>query len=228
MEGENQQNASFLGASIVVAALLISGSILYSKFGSDNKPVVLSEGVEAQASLFSPEADLADDDVILGDPKAPVTVVIFGDFQCPYCGRLFETVEGRLKDEYVKTGKVRLVARDFPIDSIHPYARPASEAAECARDQGKYWLYHDTLYSRQAEIPSLNLFNLAEELGLDKNKFSQCVLSGKYKNEVEKDYQAGIALDISGTPTSFVNEKRIGGAQAYSVFKAAIEAELAK
>ena len=231
MEEKNQPNPSFLPLTIFVAALLISGSILYSKFGDGNSRALSANQPSrsaTQANLLASQTNLTDDDVVLGDPKAPVTMVIFGDYQCPFCGRMFQEVEGRLKEIYVKTGKLKMVYRDFPLDQLHPYARTAAEMAECARDQGKYWAYHDALFNLQDQIPTLDFVTLAGQLGLDKNKFSACSQSGKYKAEVEKDYEDGLILGINGTPTSFVNGERLVGAQPYSAYQAAIEAALAK
>lgn len=94
-----------------------------------------------------------DDDAVLGDAQAPVTVVVFGDYQCPFCKQAFDTAEKQLRDEYVKTGKVKMVFRDFPLTDIHPAALPAAIAAECVHLQGKYWEYHDALYQNQNSLP---------------------------------------------------------------------------
>ena len=93
-----------------------------------------------------------DDDAVLGDPNAPITMIIFGDYQCPFCGQAFRTSEAQVREEYVDTGKVKMVYRDFPITNIHPAAVPAAEAAQCAGSQGKYWEYHDALFENQERL----------------------------------------------------------------------------
>lgn len=221
---EEKQKSYLLPASILVAAVLVSGALIYNTGSKDSAPTAnVGDVVEPSNAEVN-----VDDDVVLGDPKAPVTLVEFGDYQCPFCKRMFDQTEKQLREEYIETGKVKMVYRDFPLDSIHPYARSAAEAAECARDQEQYWTYHDALFDRQSEIPTLDFAVLAGELGLNTGKFKECYDSKKYAKEVEKDYQDGLKAGVSGTPATFVNGKLISGAQPYSVFKAAIEAELSK
>jgi protein-disulfide isomerase len=123
----------------------------------------------------------------------------------------------------VDTGKVKMVFRDFPLDNIHPAARPAAEAAQCAQPQGKYWQYHDALFDRQEQLPSLDYVKLAGELGLDTAAFQKCLTEGAYAAEVQQDMEAGIALGITGTPGTFVNGILIEGAYPYETYKATIE-----
>lgn len=173
-------------------------------------------------------------DVVLGSEDAPVTVVIYGDFECPYCKNLKDGSEKIIREQYVNTGKVRLIHRDFPL-SFHENALPASEAAECAKDQGKFWEYRDTLYDRQDKLGSLNYITLAGELGLDKDKFKECYDSHKYRPNIQKAFDEGVALGVSGTPATFVNGIKIVGAQPFentsgmtgaTPFKPVIEAAL--
>ena len=222
----SKQSQTFLAGSIIVAALIVGGALVYStgvrSLGDDSLARVGDSTVTPEGA-----ANVSvDDDVVLGDAEAPVTFVSFGDFQCPYCERMYRDTETKLREEYIKTGKVKMVFRDFPLDSIHPFARSAAEAAQCAKDQGKYWLYHDALYDRQAQIPTLNFVTLAGELGLDTAQFGACVQEEKYADEVEKDLQDGIAAGVTGTPGNFVNGKAFHGALPYATFKAAIEEAL--
>ncbi len=217
-----EQKSNFLAISILAAAVIVGGSVIYSANlkGGDANP---------NTNNTTPGVD---DDVILGDPKAPVTLIEFGDYQCPFCLKLFEETEGKLREEFVKTGELKMVYRDFPLDQIHPFARPSAEAAECARDQGKYWTYHDALFEKQKELASLDFTILAGELGLDTAQFKSCVDTRKYKDEVEKDYQDGIAAGVTGTPGNFIVSgefvKYLPGALPYEAFKAAIEEALAQ
>lgn len=228
---EQNHGTNFLAISILAAAIIVGGSFIYGNSlkagGGAVAQVAGGVGGAGEEEDNSPavkpdEARLLDDDVILGDPKAPVTFAVFGDFQCPYCSKLYKEVEMGLREEFIAKKIVKMVNRDLPLDSIHPYARRAAEAAECARDQGKYWAYHDMLYENQGRIPTMNYADEAGKLGMNKDQFKQCVDSGKYKDEVEKDSKEAVALGLRGTPGVFVNGKLFPGAFPYADFKAAI------
>ena len=168
-----------------------------------------------------------DNDPVLGNKDAPVTIVSFEDYQCPYCGRAFQQTFPLLKKDYVDTGKVKMVFRDYPLP-FHPNAEPAAEASECAHEQGKFWEYHDALFENQQNLGTELYLQLAEKLKLDTNKFKQCIESGKYKQEVQDDFSYGSQVGVSGTPTFFVNGIMLVGAQPYQAFQQVIEAELKK
>jgi len=222
---ENQSGPKkdlFLPASIIAAAVIVAGAVIYIK----GPKIVPEPRPVTGKTLTIPIPDdktLIDDDVILGELDAPVTIVEFGDYQCPYCEKLFTDTEGKLREEYIKTGKAKMVYRDFPLTAIHPEAQPSAEAAGCAQDQGKFWAYHDLLFKRQAELSGADYVAWAVELGLDKAKFKACVDSHKYAAEIAKDYEDGVRFGINGTPGTFINGKLIPGAQPYSVFKKAID-----
>ena len=171
-----------------------------------------------------------DDDPILGDAKAKVLMIEFGDYQCPSCRMFWREVEPRLKKEYIDTGKVKLVFRDFPIVQIHPESILAAMAADCANDQGKYWQYHDKVFREQdkgedglVRFKAADLKKWAKDIGLDATAFNGCVDSQKYRDEVARDKADGDAVGIQGTPTFFINGHVIGGAQPYPVFKKLID-----
>lgn len=175
------------------------------------------------------EVDL-DDDAVKGDPDAPITIVEFSDYQCPFCGRWFEQTLPQIEKEYIETGKVKLIFRDFPL-SFHPEAQPAAEAAECAREQGGdevYFKYHDALFKGQASLSSATYEKIASEVGVDVAKFKECVSARKFQDEVEADFAAASQYGVSGTPTFFINGVKLVGAMPYASFKQAIDAELAK
>lgn len=228
MEQDTSKKNSFLSLSILFAALVIGGSIIYSasvKTGGSERNFLAEVG--NNGSNPAPNNNISpDDDVILGDPNAPVTLIEFGDYQCPFCKRMFDETEKQLREEYVKTGKLKMVYRDFPLDSLHPHARRAAEAAECARDQNKYWAYHDSLFNKQSQIPTMDFAALAGELGLNATQFNQCLENGKYADEVENDYQDGLSYGVTGTPSNFINGRPLPGALPYATFKAAIEEAL--
>ena len=162
-----------------------------------------------------------------GDEDAKVVIVEFSDFQCPYCGRFYEQTLSQIDDNYVKTGKVKFYYADFPLDSIHPNARPAANAARCAGEQDKFWEYHDKVFENQETLSNDNFKKWAQELGLDTSKFNDCFDSKKYDGEVNKDLQEGSSNGIQGTPGFIINDKILSGAQPFSAFQQVIEAELA-
>ena len=169
---------------------------------------------------------LADDDTVKGDEDAPVLIVEFSDFQCPYCGKFYRDTLPLLKENYIDTGKVKIIHRDFPL-GFHQNAQKAGEASECADDQGKFWEMHDKLYENYQELAVDNLKQYAVDLGLNAEEFNDCLDTGKYADEVKKDFVDGAAAGVSGTPSFFVNGQLLVGAQPYAAFQQAIDAALA-
>ncbi len=179
-----------------------------------------------------------DNDPIIGNPDAPITIIEFSDFQCPFCARFYTQTLPLIHEEYIKQGKVKLVFRDFPIQSIHPNALPASVAAECANEQGKFKEMHDTLFenqnewSRQETANALSLFSkYAKEMQLEQEVFDSCLINGKYIEEIRKDLEDGQNYGISGTPGFFIGNDQIGyvkmeGAQPFESFKKVIDSQL--
>lgn len=161
----------------------------------------------------------------LGPATAPVTIVEFSDFQCPFCQRVQPTLKALLKDY---PDKVRLVYRDFPIPQLHREAKKAAEAARCAAEQGKFWEYHDVLYANPTRQREPDLRRYAERLGLDESRFSDCVRSGRHAATVERGMADGKKLGVTGTPSFFVNGAPLIGAQGLDEFKAIVERELAR
>jgi protein-disulfide isomerase len=171
-----------------------------------------------------------DDDPTLGSANAKVLMIEFGDYQCPTCRMFWKEVEPRLKKEYIDTGKVRLVFRDFPIVQIHPEALLAAMAVNCAGDQQKYWEFHDKVFREQynkgddlVRFKAADLKKWAKDIKLDPTAFDQCLDSEKYKAEVMKDKADADAVSVQGTPTFFINGRVIGGAQPYPAFKTLID-----
>ena len=168
----------------------------------------------------------------LGREDAPVTMVEFSDYQCPFCKRHFSTVFPIIKKEYIDTGKLRYVLRDFPIASLHPQAKKGHEAAYCAGEQNRYWEMHDTLFenSKDFSVPALNRY--AQEIGLDGDRFKNCLQSRKYGSRIEKEITEGTKAGVRGTPTFFVGQSGSGekitgtvvrGAQPLNRFRQVIE-----
>lgn len=171
----------------------------------------------------------ADDDAVQGDVNAPVTIIEFSDYECPFCGMYFTDAYGQIKSEYVDTGKVKLVFRDFPLD-FHENAQKAAEAAECAGKLGgdeKYWEMHDKLFSNQENLDVDSLKEYGQQLGLNSAEFNACLDSGEMEQEVKQDMLDGQGYGVTATPAFFINGKLFVGAQPFSVFRDIIEAELA-
>lgn len=164
----------------------------------------------------------ADDDPSIGPDNAPVTIIQFAEYQCPYCGKAGEAVDQVL----AKYGdKVRMVYRDFPL-SFHPRAIPAAIAANCAGEQDKYWEMHKALMSDQRSLEEADLLAHAQTLQLDVDKWQTCRQDPKQAEEVQKDFEDGQAVGVSGTPAFFINGLMLSGAQPYSEFERIIEREL--
>ena len=219
------------GAAFVFGILFIA-SIFTGGFGFGNNSVdgnaVVQPSVQAGNEAPSVVGSVSlDDDPVIGDKNAPVTIVEFSDYQCPFCGRFFSQTLPQIEENYIKTGKVKFVYRDFPLNSIHPLAQKAAEASECADDQEKFREMHDQIFNNQGSLSLDNLKSWASQIGLDTNKFNDCLDSGKNAGEVGNDFKDGASLGVSGTPTFFVgNEKdgylQVGGAQPFEVFEQAI------
>ncbi|MCI0394088.1 MAG: DsbA family protein [Chloroflexi bacterium] len=194
----------------------------------------LAEALAPQQQPAQPQQPAGPVDVpigdayVLGDPDAPVTIVEYTDYQCPYCVRHFNETYPQIMTEYVEQGLVRYVFKDFPLTSIHPQAAKAAEAARCARDQEAFLEMHDMLFARQQEwggkgnAPEI-FIGFAETLELDVEVFSQCLNSNKHQAGVTADLQEGINLGITGTPGFFLNGNLVSGALPFGQFQQAID-----
>jgi len=160
---------------------------------------------------------------VLGPKGAPVTIVEWSDFQCPFCGRVEPTLQ-QLRDEY--KGKIRFAWKNQPL-SFHPNAMPAAEAAMAAHEQGRFWEFHDALFKKQGQLSPALYNEVARQLGLDMDRFHASIEGRKNTAQIEADMAAGNAVGAQGTPTFFINGKKLVGAQPIDAFKQMIDAELA-
>jgi protein-disulfide isomerase len=175
---------------------------------------------------------------IKGNAEAELVLVEYTDYQCPFCGRHFANTVPSLASEYVDTGKLRYVLRDLPLESIHPQAFKAAEAARCAGDQGRYWEMHDVLFRNQRALGQAQLKHYAKGLSLEMALFEECLDNGRHADAVRADIAEAEAAGITGTPTFFLAVEDVGGAlktlqkirgaQPYAAFKSAIDAALAE
>jgi len=227
-----------LPVSIVVAGALIAAAIYSLGGGIQLTPKKTTVGVPSPTPSQQPSLPssgtgkvnlkVTDDDHIRGNKSAPVTIVEFSDLQCPFCSRFHPTMKQALK-EY--GDKVRWVYKHFPLDALHPEARPAAEASECVWEQkgnDGFWQFVDGVFENQQRIGSDLYKELAQKIGVNMSQFDNCVSSRKYQQKVESQYQEGTAAGVRGTPGSFVNGEPLFGAVPYDALKAAIDRALGK
>jgi protein-disulfide isomerase len=166
-----------------------------------------------------------DDDPVFGPAVAPITIIEFSDYECPYCRKWHVEVWPRLQTEY--GDQVRLVFRDFPLTNIHGNAVSAASAANCAYEQDAYWEFSEMLFGMEFDLGKSTYQKYAEELALDMEAFNECIESGRYNDEVMADYEYAANLGVRSTPTFFINGIPVVGAQPFEVFKNVIDMELA-
>ncbi len=223
MEENFDKTKLILPGAILVAAILVSGSLLYV-----NSMKSLEGNLPAQAGRPKNNAQVSiGDSPVLGDKNAKITIVEFADFRCPFCERFYRDSEKQIILNYVNTGKAKFVFKNYAF--LGQESVWASEAAECANEQGKFWEYHNWLYDNQAPESNLayyskaNLIKYAGKVGLDTAKFSSCLNSDKYSGKVAAELNEGKNAGVNGTPTVFINGQSVVGAQPFSVFKSIID-----
>ena len=222
-------------ATIGFLTLLLQGQTSTAKTANSNSQVKIASANTNTNAKPQPVAaptptaptkvdvEVTDDDHIRGNIDAPVTIVEFSDYQCPFCSRFHDT----MKEVMVNyPDQVRWVYKHFPLDSLHPYARQAAEAAECAGEQDEFWEYSDYLLENQSAINPSFLSQAAVDLGLKASQFDSCLEDGKYTAKVDADYQAGVAAGVRGTPGNFINGISVSGAQPYEQIKQVIDSLL--
>ena len=217
-------------STFVLIGVMIIGAVLYFSFGKGLTGNVVANPAANIVGVTAPVDVEIGDSPILGDKDAPVTIVEFSDYECPYCGRHFTDTYPQIKSNYIDTGEVNLVFKNFPLN-FHPNAQKAAEAAECAREQGKFWEMHDKLFENQVTLSVENYKIWAKGLGLDAGKFNTCLDTGKMAKVVQDDLKYGQEIGVQGTPAFFIGNgdsyTMVSGAQPYSAFEQVIEAKLA-
>ena len=222
----DENNKFLIPGAIIAAGLIIAVAVIYS-VNSPSRPNAGSNKTAAVASLPA----VTSGDFVLGDQNAPVTFIEYGDYQCPFCGKFFKETEPVLREKYIKTNKVKFIYRDFAF--LGPESTWAANAARCAGEQGKFWEYHDYLFSNQrgenqGTFSKDNLKSFAAALSLDKDKFSACVDGDKYVGEIQKQTKTGGEAGVQGTPANFINGILYAGALPVANFTQIIESELNK
>ena len=200
-----------------VLFLLLIASIYTSGFGIFDKTptggTVVEETQETQEEVTridTSEWDLSNEP-FLGEEDAPIEMIIFDDFQCPFCARFEQQAFIDIKKDYIDTGKVKFIYMHLPL-GFHSLAGPAAEATECAYEQGKFWELHDKIFANQGSLNEDNLKKWAEEIELDMDKFNSCYDDGKYKERVNEEMTLGQSIGIRGTPSFLINGKLAVGA----------------
>lgn len=226
-----------IGAGIASIAIIVA----FLAFNTlDNEPELIVEPTptiqESGPAKITAATFMENGSPILGDPNAPITLIEFGDYQCYFCNQFFHTTEDELFKNYVETGKVKVIFKDYTI--IGPDSITAAHAAHCADEQGQFWKYHDTLYNNwngenNGWASSENLLRFASDIGLNIDQFSQCMIDSKHAPIIANSNQDAKDLGLTGTPAFFVigpdnKVTKIGGAQPYDVFERIFNSELKK
>src|SRR3989344_596930 len=167
----------------------------------------------------------SDGENIKGNGNASITIIEYSDYQCPYCGAFVRDTLPQIEDEYVKTGKAKIIFRNYPLP-FYEFAMKAAEAVECAGDQGKFWEMHDEVFTNQHAIAQKNLRNYAEKIGLDTEKFNACLESGAMNSRVKNDLKKGNSDCVSGTPYFIIGNETLNGNQPFNRFKTVIDKQL--
>ena len=217
----NKKKNKKIGLTIVVAAVVVIGAIVGITYSS----VLEQSSTSAKMTIQSLKDEKFTSSPVLGDSDAPITIVEFGDYQCTFCYRFHRTTLQTIQQDYIETGKVNLIFKDFTING--PDSVLAAEAAQCARDQDKYWEYHDTLYKNwkgehTGWITGESLQGFANTVGLDIEEFDQCLYERKHQQFVLDTYNEGQLLGIDGTPSFLIFNAdkfiKVGGNQPLEVF----------
>lgn len=236
---ENKKNLT-LPIAIVIAGIIIAGTIYYTstktKTPADNNLAATGQN-NPQPKIQGPK-EITSHDHILGNPEAAITFIIFTDLECPWCKNFHQTLM-QMMEEYGKEGKVKLVLRHFPLDGLHQKSRKEAEATECAADLAgneKFWQYLNRLFEITPSNDGLDpgdLPKIAEYVGIDKSKFTECLNSGKFSQKVQENYEDGLASGAEGTPYSVIIASQgekipLNGHLPYDQLKIVLDQILAK
>jgi protein-disulfide isomerase len=219
-EQKREERVENLIAVLVILVVVVVGTILFVHW-LQARHALPQENPDTRYTLSIGENPL------LGRENASVTIIEFADYECAACAAFYQDVFPKIKAAYIDTGKVRFAFRDYPIEAMHPEAFAAAISARCAREQGKYWAFHDALYAAQGQLSDQVYNETAARLGLNVTQLNDCRSAGTYDAEVRTDYLEGLNQGrVAATPTFFINGKRLVGNQPFETFQGMIEAEL--
>lgn len=219
--------------TIVLAGLVVAGMMYFAR-----PQVTPTSATPTPSPTTSAEPDIAgavtrvdtisiqDSDMTLGVADAPITIIEFSDFECSYCGQFHQETFPLLQLDFIDTGKVRYVFKDFPLSNVHALAAGAANAAHCAGDQGKFWPYAAMLFTKQDALTANDLQQYAVDLGLDAIPFKVCVAEQKHTVTVAANVQAAIKAGITVTPSFIINDQLYEGALTYDALRTLLDAEL--
>lgn len=241
---------NFLVAMMSALIITVNGAALAAPMTKDQGDAILKELREIKQLLARPQQQQApavpqmpqnltvkgDAIYVLGKSDAPLTMVEFTDYQCPFCGRFETSTFPEIKKNYIDTGKLRVILRDLPLSDMHPYAMKAAQSVHCAGDQGKFWEMKELVFKNQSRLDVDSLAGYAKDLALNGDTFNSCMAEGRHLKEIGVEAKYAQSLGITGTPT-FILGKTAGdtvegrvivGAQPYAAFAAAIDEMLGK
>ncbi|MFA4936949.1 MAG: thioredoxin domain-containing protein [Patescibacteria group bacterium] len=214
---------SWLWIIIALVVVWFGSAFVINMIADKNTLLNSAKPLEINSKAISDNTLATSDDPSLGLLSAPVVIVEFGDFECPYCREASAILKQVIK-QYPDA--VRLIFRDFPVTSIHSQAVSAAVAANCALEQQKFWEYHDLIFAQQENLGDNLYLTLARSLNLNEERFNNCLASSQILTEVEEDFYAGIDAGVSGTPTFFVNGKIVQGSPPYEYWSKIITGEV--
>ena len=210
-----KSNKSFYWILVVIAVVgvaAIAWIVLRGRTGNAAVDPVPVEGADNPQALVAKAQGIS-----IGNDNTPVKILVFSDYQCPYCAQFASMIEPGIIKEFVPSGKLQFVYYEYPLGGAHKYSFLAARAARCAGDQGKFWEYHDLVFGRQSDWaeeenqPLGTFLDYGKQLGLDEGKFKSCVESDKYQDIVSANHLLGEKLGVNSTPTIFVNGRRVTG-----------------
>lgn len=219
------KNTSFSALIAALPLMFIAG--LFVGYQIWGKPNVQADQAAPNQTGETPRYDIqiTEDDPVLGSENAPVTIIEFSDYECPYCQRYHDQTFRQILVTY--GDQIRYVFKDLPLTSIHPNAVPAANAAHCAHEQNAFWDFHNLLFSMQLGLNDAAYFSYADQLGLDQTAFEECFREDRYVQIVLQDTSILTAINAPlSTPTFFINGQYLAGAQPFSEFARIIDAEL--
>jgi protein-disulfide isomerase len=215
-----------LGFVAIVGAGFIGFSVMKKSKAATEAPQTMAPLTNAQELVEKAKP------IVRGQNTAPVKIMVFSDYMCPWCGVYAQTIENQVHATYVNTGQVVEVYHDFPLGGAHKYSFLAARAARCANDQGKFWEYHDALFANQSKWgaesspPVKSLKKYATDLQLDRSRFDACIDSDMHADVVEYNHQLGQAAGVNETPTIFINNRKASNPLEWDKLKAEIDAAL--
>ena len=246
--GTDQQNGRFrvreiLDGVATLAIIALCGTVTWAIVARGAVAATKPNPTPRAAANRPPAPPLPSEPISLqgaiqdGAASAKVAVIQYSEFKCPYCGVFARDTLPTLKKKYLDTGKVVIAFRHFPLDTLHPFARQAAQAAECANQQGQFWAFHDRMFAQQKELDAVKIAAYAKEISLDSRRFSSC-MEAEAARVVDADVESGKALGVTGTPTFFIGiiqadgrvklRERLTGAQPITQFELTIDKVIAE